>query len=285
MLVIRTIREMQSWARTARAAGRRVGLVPTMGGLHEGHLSLVRCAQTHADGVVVSLFVNPIQFGPGEVFAAYPRDEAGDVALCRDEHVDVVFCPDAGEMYAPDHSVSVDETALSANLCGRFRPGHFRGVVTVVLKLFHAALPDMAVFGRKDAQQVRVIERMVRDLNIPVEIVIAPIVREPDGLAMSSRNRYLSPSERRRSLCLHRALTQVEQRVAQGERDAGALRERMIAVIRDGDPPVDIDYVEVVDWNTLRPVDHIRGETLVAVAVRIGRTRLIDNTVVSGAGC
>lgn len=274
---------MQDRARSLRGQGRRIGLVPTMGYLHEGHLSLVRLARARADVVVVSLFVNPIQFGPREDFSRYPRDFARDEALCREAGVDILFHPEPADMYAPDHSVYVDETQLGRGLCGAARPGHFRGVTTVVLKLFHLTCADVAVFGEKDAQQVRVIRRMVRDLNVPVEIVSGPTCREPDGLAMSSRNSLLTPIERREAVCLRRALDCAERAYAAGERRSDALVAAMREAIA-ASPSAVVDYIEVVDDESLAPVRDVTGPTLVALAVKFPSTRLIDNTVLGRAG-
>jgi pantoate--beta-alanine ligase len=276
--VIRGAAAMQAWALQARRRGVRIGFVPTMGALHEGHLSLVRLARAESDIVVLSIFVNPLQFGPAEDLARYPRDFERDEALCRGAGVDVIFYPDPAEMYAPDHSAYVEETRLSLGLCGTARPGHFRGVTTVVAKLFNLVQSDVAVFGQKDAQQARVIARMVRDLSMPVRVVVGPIVREPDGLAMSSRNRYLGPAERRDALCLRRALDLAERLHREGQRDAHALRDALVAEIGKT-PAASIDYVEIVDGDTLAPVREVAGGTLVALAVRIGATRLIDNTL------
>jgi len=248
-----------------------------MGSLHEGHASLVRSARDLCDVLVVSVFVNPIQFGPREDFVRYPRDLDADARLCERAGADVLFCPEAKDMYAPDHSVFVDETSLAAGLCGRSRPGHFRGVATVVAKLFNIVLPDVAVFGQKDAQQVRVIEQLVRDLNFPVRIVVAPTVREADGLAMSSRNVYLSPAERRRAADVPRALDAAKARFAAGERNAARLRETVITSLGDGQPAVVVDYVEIVDYTSLTAVETVESGALLAIAVRIGATRLIDN--------
>ena len=278
MKVIRSVREMQQAALSARREGRRIGFVPTMGCLHAGHLSLVSLARERSDLVVVSIFVNPTQFLPGEDFAAYPRPYERDEAACRDAGVDVLFHPEAGEMYERDHSVSVEEHALSPGLCGASRPGHFRGVTTVVAKLFNIVLPDVAVFGQKDAQQARVIRRMVRDLNFPVEVMLGPIVRESDGLAMSSRNRYLAPDERRQALCLRRALDEASRLAASGERSVARLKAAMESVIGSY-PLAVIDYIDFVDEATLQRVDGLEKAVLAAVAVRIGKTRLIDNTV------
>ena len=280
MDIIRTVEEMQGRALSEKNKGRRIGFVPTMGCLHEGHLSLVKIAQTHSDLAVVSIFVNPTQFLPGEDFSRYPRTFERDVELCRAAGVDVIFCPDTEHIYAPDHSVFVEETRLSQGLCGASRPGHFRGVATVVAKLFNIVLPDVAVFGQKDAQQSRVIQRMVRDLNFPVKVILGAIVREPDGLAMSSRNRYLSPDERRDALCLHRALDHAEKMLGKGERSIEVLRKAMLAVLEPV-PVARLDYLEFVDNETLNPVDWVIQPVLVALAVRVGKTRLIDNTILN----
>lgn len=282
MQVIRSVSAMQQASQADRRAGHRIGFVPTMGYLHQGHLSLVENARSHADRVVLSIFVNPIQFLPGEDLDNYPRDFERDEALCRAAGVDTIFYPIPVEMYAPDHSVYVDETLLSGGLCGASRPGHFRGVTTVVAKLFNIVLPDVAVFGQKDAQQVRVIRRMVRDLNMPLEIVIGPTVREPDGLAMSSRNRYLSSNERREALCLRRALDEAERLVAAGEREIESIRSAMASVIAQM-PSARVDYIDLVDDESLQRVRTIERSVLAALAVRIGATRLIDNTVLHPA--
>ncbi len=280
MDIIRSVEVMQQAALGLRRTGRRIAFVPTMGCLHEGHLSLVKLARACSDQVVLSIFVNPIQFLPGEDFAAYPRPVEADERLCREAGVDFLFYPDTALMYSPDHSVFVEETCLSRGLCGATRPGHFRGVTTVVAKLFNVVLPDVAVFGQKDAQQLRVIRRMVRDLNMPVSILAGPIVREPDGLALSSRNRYLSPSERQDALCLRRALDTAESLVRAGQRSTVVLRQAMRDVIA-GVPSAQVDYVECVDDETLEPVEWMERPVLAALAVRVGKTRLIDNTVLT----
>lgn len=277
MQIIRHPAEMQKWALEQRRAGVSIGFVPTMGYLHEGHLSLIRLARRRAQKVVVSIFVNPTQFGPNEDFESYPRDWNRDERLCRQEGVDVVFAPDTADMYAPDASTSVVEDRLSSGLCGAFRPGHFTGVCTVVAKLLNLVMPDFAVFGEKDAQQLRVIRRMVRDLNFPVEIVSAPIVREADGLAMSSRNVRLSPEERGQAVALKHALDAVERAFARGERDADELRKLARGVIEHEAPLGRIDYIEIVDDETLEPVILIERPALCAVAVRFPAARLIDN--------
>ena len=273
---------MQQAALALRREGRRIGFVPTMGFLHEGHLSLIRIARGHSDVVVVSIFVNPAQFGPNEDLAKYPRDFERDETLCRQAGADIIFYPEAKDIYPPDHSVYVVEESLSRGLCGAARPGHFRGVATVVAKLFNIVLPDVAVFGEKDGQQLRIIRRMVRDLNFPVQIISGPTVREPDGLAMSSRNAYLSPDERQQALCLRRALDRAAQMVRDGEQDAAAIRAAMQQVIAEA-PLARTDYIEIVDDATLEPIRVIAQPTLAALAVFIGRTRLIDNTVLNPA--
>ncbi|HMP76193.1 MAG TPA: pantoate--beta-alanine ligase [Kiritimatiellia bacterium] len=278
MNIIRHPSDMQRWALEQRRAGVRVGFVPTMGYLHAGHLSLVALARRNADVVVVSIFVNPTQFGPNEDFSKYPRDWGRDERLCREAGVDVLFAPAAEEMYAHDASVAVTERRLAGGLCGAARPGHFDGVCTVVAKLFNLVLPACAVFGEKDAQQLRVIRRMVRDLNIPVDIIAGPLVREPDGLAMSSRNARLAPEERAQAVCLRRALDAVERAFADGERDADVLRKLARGVIGHA-PLARVDYIELVDDESLESVLLIERPTLCALAVHFPSARLIDNTV------
>ena len=258
----------------------RLGLVPTMGALHAGHLSLVSAAKAQCDAVAVSIFVNPTQFGPSEDFAKYPRSFESDCAALDKGGVDFVFAPTVGEMYSRDETTWVTVEGLSEKLDGRSRPGHFRGVTTVVAKLFHVIEPDAAFFGQKDAAQVAVIRRMVRDLNFPLEIVVCPIIREPDGLAMSSRNVYLSPEDRRRALVLSRALQRVEKEFRAGQRTAAQLREAGRAVVVQ-EPGVRLDYFEIVDPDTLDPIDPIAGKALAAVAAYVGATRLIDNVVLT----
>ena len=281
MKFIRRPTAMSRLAAGWRRSGRRVVLVPTMGALHAGHLALVdraRRAAGRAGVVVVSIFVNPRQFGPKEDLSRYPRPLARDLAHCRARGVDAVFHPDRPEaMYAPDHSVEVNETRLSAGLCGRSRPGHFGGVCTVVAKLFHLVQPDAAVFGMKDYQQLAIVRRMVRDLDFPVRILAHPTEREPDGLARSSRNAYLSPQERAQAPTVRRALLAAAALVGTGERRAAALRETMSAEITARAPLARVDYLEVVDAETLEPSDVLRSPTLLAAAVFFGNTRLIDN--------
>ncbi len=276
-LLLRTVGEQRAFSRAERAGGRRVALVPTMGALHPGHVSLVRLARRHAERVVVSIFVNPTQFGPGEDFAAYPRDLERDLALLRPEGVAAVFAPSAAEVYPQGDATRVDVERLGEPLCGRSRPGHFRGVTTVVARLFHIVEPDVALFGEKDYQQLAVIRRMVRDLHFPIEIIGAPIVREPDGLAMSSRNAYLEPEQRRQALALPRALREAREQVRAGERDAARLAGLAREIIA-AQPLAELDYVELCDADTLEAVARLERPAVLAVAARFGRARLIDNT-------
>ena len=278
MLAIRTVADLRAWSRESRKSEKSVGLVPTMGALHEGHLSLVRAAKAACGAVAVSIFVNPTQFGPNEDFSKYPRTWDADCALLEAEGVDVVFAPAPEEMYRPGAATFVEVAGLSERLDGASRPGHFRGVATVVAKLFIAAEPDRVYFGQKDAAQVAVLRRMVADLDLPVELVVCPIVREPDGLARSSRNRYLSAEERRQALVLSRALWAVRELVRAGEREAAALIDGARSIFAS-EPAVRMDYVAAVDWATLEPVDLLVPGTLFAVAAFVGATRLIDNFV------
>ncbi len=259
-------------------AGKRIGLVPTMGFLHDGHLSLVRAARSECDVVVMSIFVNPKQFGPNEDFESYPRDMERDLRLAREGGVNIVFTPNVSDVYPDGFQSEVVVRGLTELLCGAVRPGHFDGVTTVVAKLFNMVGPDRAYFGQKDYQQAAVIQRMVTDLDMPLQIVVCPIVREPDGLAMSSRNAYLSPEERRAALVLSRALEVAESHIATGERHGPAL----VAVMRDviaAEPLARLEYVAVCDPQTLQPLDRLSPTVLVALAVHIGRTRLIDNAL------
>jgi pantoate--beta-alanine ligase len=280
MMIIKTIHEMQAEADRLRSTGRRIGFVPTMGYLHEGHLSLIRVAKRHADAVGVSIFVNPTQFGPGEDLAKYPRDFERDERLCLNEGVDFLFYPSEAEMYPENYFTYVNVEEITDMLCGASRPGHFRGVTTVVAKLFHAVKPHSAVFGQKDAQQAAVIRRMARDLNFDIEILVAPIVREPDGLAMSSRNVTLSPAEREDALSLNRSLRMAEEMIRKGEWDSA----KIVRAVRDmieSKKHARIDYVSVVDPDTFQPLDAVEAEALIAVAVYVGKTRLIDNILVN----
>lgn len=276
MRVTRNIAEARAAVAGLRAEGRTVGLVPTMGALHAGHLSLVRASRTACDATVATIFVNPTQFAPGEDFTKYPRTFDADCALLEAEGVDVVFAPEAAEMYPPGATTVVEVEGISDRLDGASRPGHFRGVATVVSKLFHIVGPDKAFFGQKDAAQVAVLRRMVRDLNFPVEMVVCPIVREPDGLAMSSRNRYLSAEDRRQALVLSRALRRVEARAAAGETNSEALIEAGLAAMAE-EPEVGLDYFRVVNPETLEDVPDVTHGALVAVAAQVGPARLIDN--------
>jgi pantoate--beta-alanine ligase len=274
------INEMRAGTRAARFAGKRLGFVPTMGALHEGHLSLIRAAKSSSDVVAASIFVNPTQFGPNEDLAKYPRSFERDCELLEREGVDLLFAPSVEEMYPAGAVTWVTVEDLSNKLDGGSRPGHFRGVTTVVSKLFHIVEPDAAFFGQKDAAQVAVIRRMVRDLNLQVEIVVCPIVREPDGLAMSSRNAYLDPVQRKQALVLHRSLTRVRKLVDAGEvsaaKIAAAAKEEFSA-----EPAVRLDYLEIVAPDTLDPLEDVSQGALVAVAAYVGSTRLIDNVLIS----
>lgn len=270
------IQDMQSQAKTWHRAGLRIGLVPTMGNLHAGHLSLIRKAMANSDRVVVSIFVNPTQFGPTEDYAQYPRTFEQDRKQCEELGVQAIFCPNANEMYLPGASTWITETRLSQALCGRSRPTHFRGVTTVVGKLFNAVLPDVAVFGQKDAQQALVIQQMVRDLNIPVKLMISPIIREADGLAMSSRNQYLTPDQRQRARTIHQALAEIQENDQHKKKSAPNLVRLVAARIRESGGR--IDYVTCVDAQTLTPIiGPITRRALLAVAVFYGSTRLLDN--------
>jgi pantoate--beta-alanine ligase len=275
-----TADEVRAASRAARAAGKTVGFVPTMGALHEGHLSLVRAGKTRCDVVVVSIFVNPTQFGPNEDFGKYPRTFERDRELLQCEGVDLLFAPPVTEVY-PNGSVTyVTVEGLSEKLDGVSRPGHFRGVTTVIAKLFNIIEPDFAFFGQKDAAQVAIVRRMVRDLKIPVEIVACPIVREPDGLAMSSRNAYLNAEERERSLVLRLSLLRAQEMFDCGERDPRIMIEAAKKVFAE-ESAVRLDYFQIVDPDTLEAVEKIDGRALVAVAAYVGTTRLIDNVVLS----
>jgi pantoate--beta-alanine ligase len=279
MELIRDVCSMQVFAQKQRAANKVIGLVPTMGYFHEGHLTLMRRAKETCDIVIVSLFVNPLQFGAGEDFHEYPRDLARDQNLAVREGVDVFFLPSQEEFYSQGYSTYVQVTGLTDNLCGKSRPGHFQGVATVVAKLFNSTLPDYAFFGQKDIQQALVMRRMTLDLNFPLEIVIVPTVREEDGLAMSSRNVYLSPEERKSAPVLSRSLECAASLIATGERDAAVIKQAITSLIAQEDV-ARVDYLEVCDAESLAPVTRIQGKIVVALAVWMGRTRLIDNIMV-----
>ena len=276
MRIIRDIHEMQAAVRSAKVQGMTISLVPTMGALHEGHLSLVRSARAQGTHVVVSIFVNPLQFGPTEDFNQYPRTLEADCARLEAEGVEIVFAPPTDQMYPAGATTVVHVEGLSEKLDGRSRPGHFKGVSTIVAKLFHIVQPDYAVFGQKDAAQVAVLRRMVRDLNMDVKVVVAPIVREADGLALSSRNAYLTADQRRQALVLYRALKRVEADANSGESCAEKLKNAALSVLAS-EPAAVVDYVEIVDPETLDPVEEIGQGALVAVAASFGPTRLIDN--------
>ncbi len=280
MKICTTTPETCAACRDARASRKRLGLVPTMGALHEGHLSLVRAAKAQCDAVAVSIFVNPTQFGPTEDLSKYPRQFDRDCRLLGNEGVEILFAPPVEEIYPHGEVTWVLVEGLSEKLDGRSRPGHFRGVTTIVAKLFHIVEPEAAFFGQKDAAQLAVIRRMVQDLNFPVEIVACPIVREPDGLAMSSRNAYLNREERGRALVLQRSLQEIRRQFQAGERIAAKLISAAKEVFAR-EPQVALDYFEIVDPDTLDPVERISQETLVAVAAYVGSTRLIDNVVLS----
>ncbi len=283
MKVLETVGQMRAACRALKRDGKRLGFVPTMGALHEGHLSLVRAARRQCQAVAVSIFVNPTQFGPNEDFSKYPRTFEKDKQLLEAEKVDLIFAPSVEEMYPGGAKTFVHVEEMSKRLCGRSRPGHFRGVTTVVNKLFNIVEPDLAFFGQKDAAQCAILRRMVRDLAMRVQIIVCPIVRETDGLAMSSRNAYLSAAERKQATILHRALMRVQFLADKGERSS----EKLIAAAREifaEEPDVRMDYVEIVDHDTLEPMSDVSRGALVAVAAFVGKTRLIDNVVLTGTG-
>lgn len=280
MQIYKIVKDMQDWCIQQKRAGKTIGLVPTMGYLHQGHLALVREARRSCDIVIVSIFVNPIQFGVGEDFEEYPRDLEKDRQLLAKEEVDALFAPSIKEMYPPDYGSYVEVTGeISQKLCAQSRPGHFKGVTTVVSKLFHICMPDQAFFGQKDAQQVMIIEKMVQELNFPLTIVRVPIVREDDGLAMSSRNVYLSPGQREQALGLSRSLLAARDLIKSGERDAARVKELIEDTIKSS-PDASIVYIEIYDARDLRDVEEIKDRVLIALAVKFGTTRLIDNLIV-----
>lgn len=276
MQIARTIDEVRAGVSKARVAGKRVGLVPTMGALHVGHVSLLQAATESCDFVVVSIFVNPTQFGPGEDLENYPKPFEKDVAICERHGAAVVFAPTPEEMYPRQNVSWVNVEKLTEPLCGRSRPGHFRGVTTVCTKLFNIVGPDVAFFGQKDAQQALVIRRMVADLNMPLEIEVRPTVREADGLAISSRNRYLSEQQRREATVLYRSLQKCRAMVEAGVRNAAEIRGAMIAVLEEV-PALEVEYVSLVDAESLDELAELQGQVLVAIAARLGPARLIDN--------
>ncbi len=281
MEILHTVAELRQWSREVRNdGGNTIGLVPTMGALHAGHASLIRAARESCGYTAVSIFVNPTQFGPNEDYARYPRTFEDDCVLAQAEGADVVFAPTVEELYPPGAATFVEVEGLGNRLDGASRPGHFRGVATVVAKLLIASEADFAYFGQKDAAQIAVLRRMVTDLRLPAEIVVCPIVREPDGLALSSRNLYLSPAERTQALALSRAIRQVEALVNAGERRSGALIEAARLVFA-AEPEIRVDYIALVDWTTLEPAEIATPGTLFAVAAHVGATRLIDNTILA----
>ena len=279
MKIVSTVEQVREEVKKWRQQGLTVGLVPTMGYLHEGHKSLIDKAVAQNDKVVVSVFVNPIQFGPTEDLATYPRDLERDAALCEDAGAALIFHPEKEDMYFDDFCTYIDMDGLTKGLCGKTRPIHFRGVCTVVGKLFNIVHPDRAYFGQKDAQQLAVVRRMVRDLNFDLEIVGCPIIREEDGLAKSSRNTYLSEEERKAAVILHKGLVKGEEMVSAGEKDVKKVLDAITEII-ESEPLARIDYVEAVDFDNIETIDTIEGSVLVAVAVYIGKTRLIDNFIV-----
>lgn len=279
MQVVTHVEELKQKIRVARAAGQTIGVVPTMGYLHEGHLTLMRRARAEQGFVIATLFVNPLQFGPQEDYAVYPRDLNRDSALAETTGIDLLFAPSVDEMYPAGNGRTltfVDVEKITTTLCGASRPGHFRGVATVVTKLFNLTEADTAYFGQKDAQQVAVIRRMIEDLNMNVQIVAVPIVRESDGLALSSRNQFLRPSERKAGLVLSRSLNRARELLTAGERDVTVILATMDDLIRQ-EPLAVVDYISIVDTRTLEPVKQLSGAALIALAVRFGKTRLIDN--------
>ena len=280
MKVAKTIKSVRALVKDARKAGRKIGLVPTMGALHQGHISLIDRSVKRGDFVVVSIFINPTQFRPGEDLSKYPRPIRADLKVCKDHGVDVVFIPSVKEMYGAGTVTTVNVDKLSEPLCGRFRPGHFRGVATVCAKLFNIVCPDVAYFGQKDAQQLVVIKRMVIDLNIPVKIVACPTVRAADGLALSSRNQYLSPRQRKEATCIYRSLVTGREMIKAGVKNPKTITAQMRKIINAAGTRSNIDYISIVNADTLEDLSRIAGRVLVAVAARFGSTRLIDNIIV-----
>ncbi len=277
MEIISSCKQIQDRCLEARSQGKILGLVPTMGFFHEGHLSLMRWARDHCNMLAVSLFVNPAQFGPGEDYQCYPRNWEKDMKIAREMGVDLLFAPSAGELYPPDYATWVEVSGLSEKLCGRSRPTHFRGVTTVVCKLFNLLCPHLAVFGQKDWQQFVIIHRMVLDLHLPVQVVSRPIVREEDGLAMSSRNAYLEPEERRVAPYVYQGLLKVRDEFQAGESDRQKLESLLKRYYRDNLPQGELEYAQIVDAYTLEPGDQVYPGSVVAVAMRLGQARLIDN--------
>jgi pantoate--beta-alanine ligase len=280
MDVICTPSEMRKKSADLKRSGSKIGFVPTMGDIHEGHNSLIRMASSHSDATVVSIFVNPTQFASGEDFERYPRKPDEDLAACQVLGVNVAFVPTHEAMYPEPFSLYVNEDRLSNALCGPFRPGHFRGVLTIVAKLFNIVSPDSAYFGQKDAQQATLIKHMISAMNYSIDLQIGPTIRGHDGLAISSRNRYLATEERQRAVCLYESLMLARELYEHGECDANVVATRMRRLIDEGAPPVDIDYIEILDAATLEPVKAVKTNTLIALAIRVGNTRLIDNLLI-----
>ncbi len=278
MKTIKTIEEMKEFSSRARGAGKTITFVPTMGFFHEGHLSLMREGRRRGDLLIVSLFVNPTQFGPHEDFKNYPRDFERDSKMAGGVGTDALFAPEASEMYPPDHQTIVRVEKVTQNLCGRARPTHFQGVTTVVLMLFEIVMPHVAIFGEKDYQQLVTVQQMVRDLHLSVEVMGMPTVREADGLAMSSRNTYLLPEERKAALSLYRSLQKAKELLQKGERKADRILQEMKGILQS-EPLVRIDYAQICDARTLQDVDRVEGDVVVALAAYLGKTRLIDNFV------
>jgi pantoate--beta-alanine ligase len=284
MKIAKTIKSVRAAVKSARNAGRTIGFVPTMGALHCGHISLIERAIKHGDFVVVSIFVNPTQFGPKEDLAKYPRPLRDDLRICENNGVNAVFVPSAKEMYGKEELSWVSVDKISEPLCGRFRPGHFRGVATVCAKLFNIVQPDFAYFGQKDAQQLAVIKRMVADLNMPLKIVGCPTIREADGLALSSRNRYLSPQQRKDAACIYRSLKTAREMIEAGAANPKTIAAKIRRIIIAAESLSSIDYISIVDDDTFQEVNRIKGRVLIAVAARFGSTRLLDNLTVDCGG-
>jgi pantoate--beta-alanine ligase len=280
MRILYSIKEMQKFSKNAHLKNKTIGFVPTMGALHEGHLSLMRWARKENDCLIVSIFVNPLQFGPKEDFRRYPRDLKRDTQLCKQEGVDIIFYPKNQEMYPPGFKTYIDVEDLSSVLCAKFRPGHFRGVAAIVAKLFNIVCPDIAYFGQKDAQQAIIIKKMAQDLNIPAKIKIMPTVREKDGLAMSSRNVYLNKLERKEAVVLYRALDLARRMFKKGNRGSSLIIRKMKKLIEEK-KTTKVQYIAIVDLENLKPVNTIKNKTLITMAVWFGRTRLIDNIILN----
>jgi len=282
MEIAKTIESVRGLVKAARSGGKKIGFVPTMGALHIGHISLIEAAVEECDFVVVSIFVNPTQFVPGEDFEKYPRPLDADLQICRKAGTDVVFVPTPGQMYPAENITWVNVEKLTEPLCGQFRPGHFRGVTTVCTKLFNIVVPDIAYFGQKDAQQAIVIKRMVADLNMPLEIVICPTVREPNGLAVSSRNKYLTEQQKKDAANIYKSLQKCRQMIDAGVKETTEIIAEMRKILQQV-PSIEIEYISIVDAETLRNIDQIAGKVLAAVAIKIGPARLIDNILVDTA--